>query len=59
MFKMITSFYLRGKTKKKRDRKITILIKAIFGIISSFVENTLLDSQILNKLLLYCCYIKK
>lgn len=39
MFKVITSFYLCGKTKKKRDRKITILIKAIFGIILSFVEN--------------------
>ena len=61
MFKMITSFYLRG-TRKKR-RKNMNRINAIFGIIL-FIEN---DGHVTNhvtnfstpRYFISCCYIKK
>ena len=64
MFKIITSFYLRGKTRKKRRKKIINHINAIFGIILLFIEN---DGHVTNhvtnfstaRYFISCCYIKK
>ena len=62
MFK-ITTFCLRGKTRKKRRKKIINHINAIFGIIL-FIEN---DGHVINhvtgflnpRYFISCCYIKK
>ena len=62
MFKIITSFYLRGKTRKKR-RKKNNRVNAIFDIIL-FIEN---DGHMTNhvtnfstpRYFISCCYIKK
>ena len=64
MFKIITSFYLRGKTRKKRRKTIINRINAIFGIFLLFIEN---DGHVTNhvtnfstpRYFISCFYIKK
>ena len=62
MFKLITSFYLRGKTRKKRRKTIINRINAIFGIFL-FIEKGLVANHVTNfstpRYFISCFYIKK
>ena len=61
MFKLITCFYFREKTKK-RERKISNRINAMFSIILLVIEN---DGHLTNHVTYYwtlrysisCCYM--